>query len=147
MRARWRVTVSWSFGSGFLSWAALSALLFSFVSTAIVLLSSLGLHVADRQRDVADVHGACGFLVPVVAAMPTVLDHLPEGLAVGAQRLELGALGRRHVGCEAHARDRRVLLGLLVEAEAPGAARQHRELLDALHDPAHDGDVAVEQAC
>ncbi len=54
------------------------------------------------------------------------------------------ALGGGHVGGDARADDRRALLGIGVETEIAGAARQGGHRLDPVDDAADQSDVAVE---
>src|SRR5436190_15584757 len=132
MRARCRETEIWSTGSAFLSSflasSGFASFFFSSVSVAISSGAPWLLGVADRQRHVAHVDVPCAFLVPVVAPEAPALDELPEGLAVGAQRLERLAMPRRQVAGDAHVADRRALLGLLVEAERRSAARERGQM-------------------
>src|SRR5260221_3101816 len=114
----------------------------SFLAAIAFLLRLGGAH---RDRDRAHVDRARGHLVPIVLAKTPRLDGGPERRALGAQDLERRAFAFGNVGREAHLLDRRALLRLLVEAEVAGAARQHREQVDAAHDAAGDGDIAVEE--
>ena len=80
--------------------------------------------MADRDR------------VEAVDAVAARFGGVDESLAVGAQQLQRGALGLRHVAGELDRDDRRALFGLLVEAHRLRSARDHAEQLHALDHPA-----------
>ena len=100
-----------------------------------------GWGVADGDGDVADVDVGGGRGEPVFAAVAACLEELGEERGVGAQDFEGGAFGLRDVGGEADRFDRRALLGLFVEAEGAGAARQRRQQFHAAQDAANGDDA------
>ena len=69
-----------------------------------------------------------------------------EGRASRVHKLIRGALGGRDLARQPNHCDRHVLAFFLVESERLGSARQRAQAVDALDDPADDGDVAVEVA-
>src|SRR4051812_35877306 len=76
----------------------------------------VGRRGSDGQRDIAELDMSDRINEPLLASGPPGLDELSEAGTVGAQKLELGALRRRHLRRQPGGEDRNSLLGVIVKA-------------------------------